>query len=273
MLESTFSGLRRCAGIAALAAWTLLAAPMARAVNYTDIWLNPNEAGWGVNVVQSDDFMFLTFFIYGQDRKPTWYTAQLLLDANGVFAGSLFLTSGSYYALPWNTADSTPAQRVGSVQFAPSSANAYEATLTYVVDGVGTVIKAIQRQSLTIIGLGGEYIGGLSGVQFSCNNSANNGTFTIPHTLQVTHTAAGVATFAFTFPTFSCALSGGLVLHGSMYTITGATYQCVQNGATVFASAANMSEIKSTGQGIEGRWAASTGDGCHESARFSAVLQ
>ena len=37
----------------------------------------PPEGGWGVNFVQSDQFIFATFFIYGPDNQPIWYTAQL----------------------------------------------------------------------------------------------------------------------------------------------------------------------------------------------------
>ena len=45
-----------------LAVLLLVAAGRAAAVDYTDIWYIPAEAGWGVNVVQSDAFMFITFF-------------------------------------------------------------------------------------------------------------------------------------------------------------------------------------------------------------------
>jgi hypothetical protein len=264
------STIRR-AGLAALALWALLAAAPARAGFYTDIWFNPGEAGWGVNVVQSDSFMFLTFFIYGDGGNPTWDTAQLVRDASGAYSGSLFATRGTNYALPWNSANNA-VQQVGTALFTPSGANAYEATLTYTVDGVATVTKAIQRQTLTAIGLGGQYVGGLSGAQTGCADPANNGTFGDVYALQVTQEQSGAATFTFSLEGFACTLSGNLVLHGSQYTMTGATYQCVQNNATVFSGTANMSQIKSTAQGIEGRWVAPTGDSCVESARFSAVL-
>ena len=59
-----------------------VAAP-ADATDYTDLWYAPAESGWGANVVQSDQFMFVTFFVYGPDNKPTWYTAQLTVDSSG----------------------------------------------------------------------------------------------------------------------------------------------------------------------------------------------
>jgi hypothetical protein len=269
-LHRTFCAARACARLLTLVS-ALLVASTARAGYFTDIWFDPAEPGWGVNVVQSDSFMFLTFFIYGQDGKPTWYTAELSENASGAYTGGLYLTSGTYYALPWNTADSVPPQRVGSVQFAPSGANAYEATLTYVVDGIGTVTKSIQRQTLRTIAIGGAYTGGVSGVVSGCSDPANNSNYTDTYALQVTQTTAGVATFAFDFPTLACSISGALVLHGSMYTITGATYQCVQNN-DVFTSTADMREIKATAQGVEGIWVAKWSGDCLESARFSAVL-
>ncbi len=46
------------------AALVLAAALPAHAVDYTDIWYDAAESGWGVNLVQSDAFIFGTFFVY-----------------------------------------------------------------------------------------------------------------------------------------------------------------------------------------------------------------
>jgi len=131
------------------------------AVDYTDIYYIPTESGWGVNVVQSDDFLFLTFFIYGPDNRPTWYTAQLRLDASGNYNGTLYATTGTFYAtVPWKTSDQATTQ-VGTASFQPTSA--YTAKLIYTVTTpaalAATVTKLIQRQSLTTIALGGSYVG------------------------------------------------------------------------------------------------------------------
>ncbi len=248
------------------------ASPATRAADYTDLWWIPAEGGWGVNVIQTDNFMFLTFFIYGQDHKPTWYSADLLLDSSGAYSGGLYATTGTYYAQPWNPSDGGAAQQVGTASFRPSSTNAYQATLTYAVNGVGTVTKAVERQPLTPPTIGAQYTGGISAAQASCNNSSNNGAYKATYDLQVTQTVAGAATFAFAYPTYACTLSGTLVQHGRQYSISGADYTCVQNGTTVFSGSANMSEITATAQGIEGRWSAAIGSGCQESAQFSAVL-
>ena len=98
----------------------------AGASDYTDIWFNPSEqstggGGWGVNVVQSDAFLFLTFFIYGPDNKPTWYVAGLTRDANGNFNGPLYATTGTYFGAPWNPADGAGSAQVGTASFNPTS--------------------------------------------------------------------------------------------------------------------------------------------------------
>lgn len=244
----------------------------AHAVDYTDLWWVPVENGWGVNVVQTDNFMFLTFFIYGQDHKPTWYTAGLSLDTTGAFTGKLFATTGPYYAQLWNTADVGTPQQVGDASFTPSSINAYQATLTYVVNGVGTVTKPIERQPMTAPTIGGQYTGGISALQTSCNNSGSNGAYKATYDLQVSQSNTGAATFTFTYPTYACTLSGTLALHGRQYTMSGAEYKCTQNGQTIFSGSANLSEIVATAQGVEGRWIADTGGGCRENTQFSAVL-
>ena len=62
--------LRRIAARAALSAACLFPGA-AFATDFTDIWLVPQESGWGVNVVQSDTFLFVTFFIYDAHTQPT----------------------------------------------------------------------------------------------------------------------------------------------------------------------------------------------------------
>ena len=85
-----------------LAVLLLAAAGRAGAVDFTDIWFLLAESGWGVNVVQSDATIFLTFFIYGPDNKPTWYVASVTQDASGNFNGPLYSTNGygTSFALP-----------------------------------------------------------------------------------------------------------------------------------------------------------------------------
>jgi hypothetical protein len=247
-----------------------LASPLARAADYTDIWFTLAEAGWGVNVVQSDNFLFLTFFIYGADNRPTWYTGQLTWDGTK-YTGGLFATQGTFWNAPWIVGN-VATQQVGTATFQPSDLNAFEATLTYTVTGVGTVTKSIERQTLTTIGLGGAYVGGQSGSYSNCTSSSSNGAYIDKHLLTVTHNTSSTATFTFVYDVgATCVLSGTLEQHGQQYRIPGASYQCTGNLS--FNTTATMYEIKATARGVEGRFAATLPSGCAENANFSGVLR
>jgi hypothetical protein len=63
MPHSNFA--RRLLTRLATAALLTFASHTARAVDYTDLWWVPAESGWGVNLVQSDTVLFVTFIIYG----------------------------------------------------------------------------------------------------------------------------------------------------------------------------------------------------------------
>ncbi len=72
---------------------------------------------------------------------------------------------------------------VGTATFTPSTANNYQGTLTYTVNNVGTVTKAIQRLTLTPVRLVANYVGGQSGSYSSCNSSASNSLYQDFYTL------------------------------------------------------------------------------------------
>jgi len=256
-----------------LCVFLMTAAFRAGAVDYTDIYYIPAESGWGVNVVQSGtdfNFMFVTFFVYGPDNKPTWYTAQLTLDASGNFNGPLIATTGTFYAMPWKASDLT-APTVGTASFQPTSA--YTAKLVYTVTTpppmAATVTKLIQRQSLTPIAIGGTYVGGQSGAYSGCNSASNNGPYTDFFDLQVNQTGTSV-TFNFTYGgSLTCTMSGTLTQFGQLYTIPTTAYTC-SDGLNTNAS---MTEIKATALGIEGKFAApAVGGGCREDATFAGAL-
>ena len=64
--------------------------------NYTDMWFNPSESGWGVNFTQDyNGPIFATFFVYAASGSPTWVVGLLALDPAS--RGMLDTTS-----LPWS---------------------------------------------------------------------------------------------------------------------------------------------------------------------------
>lgn len=69
--------------------------------DYTDLWWNPAESGWGLNFVQhASGQVFATWFVYGVDGKPTWYVVPggRWLDP-ATFRGDLYATTGPDFGL------------------------------------------------------------------------------------------------------------------------------------------------------------------------------
>src|SRR5829696_5796423 len=59
-------------------------------VDYTDLWLVPSEAGWGLNLIHQGDTLFASLFVYGADKSPRWYFASSLTGSASAFSGQLF---------------------------------------------------------------------------------------------------------------------------------------------------------------------------------------
>jgi lysyl endopeptidase len=111
------------------------------AQNYQDLWFNPNETGWGVNLAHQGNTLFATLFIYDAGGRPLWLVMSNGARTSTGFSGPLYRTLGPVFnASPWVAAGTT---QVGTLTFVPANGNS--ATLTYTFNGV-TVSKQIQRQ-------------------------------------------------------------------------------------------------------------------------------
>ena len=91
----------------------------ARAGQYSDLWWNPQESGWGVNVVQQLETAFVTLFVYAPDGSPTWYVAPAARithygTAGPLFTGTLYRTRGPWHGGPFDPAQ-VQATAVGQV--------------------------------------------------------------------------------------------------------------------------------------------------------------
>ena len=252
----------------------LFAIPAGAKVDWTDLWWNPSESGWGVNLVQSDAFMFATFFVYGPSGQPTWYTAQMTWDQPQLaFVGPLYTTTGTGVTFPWVPGNFS-ARSVGNATFRPTQGGisvSYRGTLTYKFDDTGlTFTKSIERQTLTSIDLAGSgiFTGGQYGEYYDCTASTDNNTYTDAFDLEVTQTGRNLH-MEFTYSSgFSCTLSGALEQYGSLHRINGAAYRCSDGLNTT----ATVYDLKSGSLGIEGRLYAPTfAAGCREAAKFAAV--
>ena len=209
--------------------------------DYTDLWFNPAESGWGVNLIQQYETIFATLFVYGADNSARWYVASDLRGSGqNNFTGTLYQTTGPAFTAPWTGgAVVTP---VGSMTFTFASANT--GTLTYVVNGA-SVTKQIQRQTFRTNTLSGPYLGGLTAVASACNNPSDNGFTLSTGVMSVTQNGNSIS-IRVEFKNAGgtpgvCGWSGTYTAAGRLGTITG-TSSCTVGSATTSGNF-TMSEV------------------------------
>jgi mono/diheme cytochrome c family protein len=137
---STLSTVQLQAIVSALAA----AAP-ASSLNYTGMWWNPAESGWGINVNHQGDIVFATLFTYDERGAPMWVMMTGQLQADGrTYAGDLYKVSGPVFnAQPFAPITAANLFKVGTMSLTFRSAST--ATLAYTYQGAA-VAKEIVPQ-------------------------------------------------------------------------------------------------------------------------------
>lgn len=222
--------------IAALGgAWAGATTASSATTDITDMWWNPDESGWGVNVIQQNDVGFATFFVYDQQRIPIWYTAEIDyqgVNAGGalVWAGKLYATTGPWYGGPFDETKVTIRQ-AGTASFTLRDLS--HATLTYSVDGV-TVAKSIVRQTWTYENYTGNYLGGSSITAFDCNPSYLNGIHEAGGTITVAQNGLAVS-IATADGNGTCSYSGTYSQTGKLGEVDG-NYGCSDGTAGSFSA-------------------------------------
>lgn len=204
-----------------LAALLLSIATFANATTFStdasDLWWVQAENGWGVNVVQQHDILFMTFFVYAQNGAPTWYSASetryVRQEADGslVFTGPLFQTTGPWFGGAWNPSSVTY-REVGTVTFTMSDIDA--ARLTYTVDGIG-VIKNLTRTTWRVNNLAGIYLGATIGTYAGCTSAGTNGYAEESGVITVNQSATSIS-FAAVSNGVTCTYSGPYTQGGRM---------------------------------------------------------
>jgi hypothetical protein len=199
-----------------LASWLLALPCLAQSAgaipgDVTGIWFDANHPGWGVGLVQQNDAVFATLFVYDASGAPVWYVASRL-ESHGVNfdpCGTMPLT-GPLYSTRWpsfgsasNPQGSMQVQAVGTltvtVPVAPNASSAgcdlNSAAVQYSIDGVQSAVTvARQTWSSNQARLYAQFAGGLvfnvpaapcldinsssllpfGGRQFSINGSADD---------------------------------------------------------------------------------------------------
>lgn len=210
--------------LAALAACATLGAHATTATtDFSDLWYNAAESGWGVNIIQQNDIQFITMFVYASNGQPTWFvgpdTRYTGADSNGVvaFSGPLYATTGPYFgASTFNPNNVTPRQ-VGNITFAAAEVSG--GVVVYSVDGVN-VTKSVRRQTWRAENLNGVYIGSTVGTYAGCG-AARNGYLEVPMTLTVGHDGGSTLTMREQGSNYSCNYTGSYTQEGRMGRIAG----------------------------------------------------
>ncbi len=248
-----------------------------RAVDYGDVWYNANEGGWGMQIADQGDLLFITFYVYGADGKPTWFTALASYASTTpagarVYGGPLYVNaSGSFYGVPYMPGP--PARQAGTVTFQANTSST--ATITYDVDGV-PVTKSIERYAFNLMNLSGTgYIGSFIELDSGCANAALNGVVAASGTFNVMHnppapTVTITAALSTGIGALTCSFQGSYSQAGRYGLIGNGTYTC-SNGNTGTFSA---HDIELTSQGILGRYdtVSATFTGCRATGGFGGLL-
>lgn len=252
--------LRRLLAIVATAL-TLPAAASTLTPHYTDLWYLPTESGWGVNIIQQYDTMFVTIFVYGADNQPHWFVGPAVRTVGASqtqFAGPLYQTVGPVFSAPWSPAAYSFTQ-VGNINFTFGTATT--GTMTYTVNNT-PVTKSIVRQTWGGNVLSGNYLGGVSANGTNCRNGVQNGPILINGELTINHASFFSPTFRIDFSSgsgnASCTFAGPYQQEGRLGSIINGDWSCqIPNVSNPPRGTFSFTQIEATMNGVSGRFTGS----------------
>lgn len=106
-------------------------------IDFTDIWWNPNESGWGVSMTHRHSNIFIAWYTYDEAGRAKWYVVSGCKLTNATITasctGDLYgVTGGLPLTVPW-VAGRTVAKLEGSMTLQFSDAS--NALMTYTIGG------------------------------------------------------------------------------------------------------------------------------------------
>ena len=157
--------------------------------DFSDLWWNAAESGWGMQLVRGGDATFATLYVYDAKERPVFYTATLsAVDTS--WSGTLHETTGPHFGAGAFDPAKVSVRDVGIMTFAPATSET--ATLTYSVDGLN-VTKSVTRQKLRLENLSGAYGIATQRTTTHCPDSASNGERTSLESATVAHAGYAIA--------------------------------------------------------------------------------
>ena len=102
-------------------------------VDYTDMWWNPSESGWGMAITHQYNNILLLWYVYDDTGRPMWYVASNCLVVGNQCSGTLYRTTGPAFGTVFDTRQIS-VFAVGSATLTFETPN--QALLSYTVDGV-----------------------------------------------------------------------------------------------------------------------------------------
>ena len=118
--------------------------------NYTALWYNAQESGWGLSLYQGPTFvLFGLLFVYDSANRPEWYSVQVgHWTSSTAWTGTLVRTTGPSFSGPFISPPVTYAVAgTASLDFTQAPGQEGRAQFTYSI-GNTTVTKTITRLPL-----------------------------------------------------------------------------------------------------------------------------
>src|SRR5215472_13041720 len=165
-------GLYRIALLVAILAAPAVAGAASYSVDRSDLWWVATESGWGIQLVQRNEHMFATLFVYSSTTAPTWYSATLVATGPSTWSGDLVATTGPGFATTPFDPSTVTRTVVGSMSFEATSDQT--GTLSYTVNGA-PVNKTITRQFVSDEDYSGGYAGLIHRVAQGCPDPGDLG--------------------------------------------------------------------------------------------------
>jgi hypothetical protein len=244
----------------------------ARAGQYSDLWWNPQESGWGLNLVQQQETAFVTLFVYDADGRPTWYFAPAARITHFGSTGPIF--AGTFYRArgPWHGGRFDP----GAVQTAPVGELSLEVLakdrmrVYYTAEDGVAVVKDVVRMTWDQPLIGAFYAGQFALRQVPAAGGPPAGMRDYPGDVLVHFDPdTGQGFMRVDDPLRRCEYRGPYQTTGKLIRFSG-NYTCTTGDAAQGTFEVNDLEV--TANGISGYLRTSASD-IHQFGRFAAVLR